>query len=226
MSGLLSQLGINQEEFNNIEEEKVPEGYTKESGVYDVAVDTAYIRKTDSGAKMLEVTFKMADDSNHNWSTCIASGDEKGNKSTWTVRDDHAESTKTRYGVGTEVPLPGVVEMRHLLDAIKTPDPAASEGQVKHRDDTITALCLTGIQGKRLKIGLRQEENFYNGEVSIRNHVQYWMDDEGKNGKGEDILEKATAWLAKNPLKKLRGANATAATTAPQGEAPAAGSGW
>ena len=226
MASLLSQLGINKKEFTDIQQETVNEGSARDAGVYDAAVDLAYIRKTDSGANMLEVKFKLADDSEFYWSTCVLSGDEKGNKSTWTVREDHAESTKKRYGVGTEVPLPGVVEMRHFLDAIGEEDPAAAQGEVKHKDDTITALCLTGVQGKRLKLGLNQEESLYNDEISVRNSVKYWMDGEGKNKEGDIILEKVVAKLEKNPLKKLKVAGGAGNAPAAANTATAAASGW
>lgn len=74
MATLLSQLGIDKSEFDSIKEEEVREGGTRESGVYDAAVDKAYIRKTDSGANMLEIDFIFADESTFHWSTCVLSG--------------------------------------------------------------------------------------------------------------------------------------------------------
>lgn len=145
--------------------------------------------------------------------------DEKGNKSTYTSKQ------------GKEVALPGVQSMRHFLDAIGEEDPGATEGDVEHYGDKIKALCLTGIQGKKLKLGINQYENFYNGETSVRNDVKYWMSSNGENKAGEGILDKVTASLDKNPLKKLKGGTPTAGvagnTTAATGaNAPAAGSGW
>lgn len=74
---LLDKLGINKTEFEKIEAESVPEGYLMPSGVYDAAVDVAYIRKTDSGAKMLEVGFLLTVGSEtkpYHWATAIQSG--------------------------------------------------------------------------------------------------------------------------------------------------------
>ncbi len=129
---LLGQLNINKEDFAEIKEEEVREGGTREAGVYDAAVDKAYIRKTDSGANMLEIDFLFADESTFHYSTCVASGDEKGNKSTYTSKQ------------GKEIALPGVTAMRHFLDAIDVADPAAAQGDVEHYGDKIKALCIGG----------------------------------------------------------------------------------
>lgn len=217
MASILGQLGIEKKQFNEIEEETVREGGTREAGVYDVAVDKAYIRKTDSGANMLEIDFQLADETTFHYSTCVLSGDEKGNKSTYTSKQ------------GKEIALPGVQSMRHFFDAIGIEDPDATEGQVEHFSDKITALCLTGIQGKKLKIGINQYENFYNGEVSTRNDVKYWMNDKGENKAGDGILDKVTSSLEKNPLKKLKASASTGGATtsgSTQGAAAAKSSGW
>ena len=215
---LLGSLGIAKEEFAGIKEEEVREGGTRDAGVYDAAVDKVYIRKTDSGANMLEIDFKFADESTFHWSTCVLSGDEKGNKSTYTSKQ------------GKEVPLPGVQSMRHFLDAIGEEDPKAVQGDVEHFGDKIKALCITGVQGKKLKLGINQYENFYNGEVSTRNDVKYWMNDKGENKAGDGILDKVVASLEKNPLKKLKASastgGATVATGTTQGSEAAAKSGW
>lgn len=219
MATLLAQLGIDKDEFKGIKEEEVREGGTRDSGVYDAAVDKAYIRKTDSGANMLEIDFIFADESTFHWSTCVLSGDEKGNKSTYTSKQ------------GKEVALPGVQSMRHFLDAIDEEDPAVAEGDVEHFGDKIKALCLTGLQGKKLKLGVNQFENFYNGETSVRNDIKYWMNSNGENKAGDGILDKVTASLEKNPLKRIKSGAPTGAVVgntaaAAGGAAPAAGSGW
>ena len=216
---LLGKLDISAEQFNDIKDEEVREGGTRDAGVYDAAVKQAYVRKTDSGANMLEIDFIFADETEFHFSTCVQSGDEKGNKTTYTSKQ------------GKEIALPGVTSMKHFLDAIKVPDPAASQGDVEHFGDKIKALCIGGIQGKKLKLGISQYENFYNGETSVRNDVKYWMDEAGKNKGGEEILEKAVASLEKNPLRKLKasagastGGTTAGATTG--GTEAAAKSGW
>lgn len=212
MASLLDQLGINKAEFEEIKPETGEDGgFLKESGVYDAAVEEAYIRKTDSGANMLEVNFILGDGSKFNWSTCVLSGDEKGNKSTYTSKQNK------------EVPLPGVTSMNHFLGAIGVPDPSATKGEVKHRDNTITALCLTGVQGKKLKLGINQYENEYNGEVNLRNDIKYWMTANGENSTGDGILEKVAASLEKNPVKRLKKSATAPAATASTGDMAAAG---
>ena len=215
MAGLLGQLNIDKEEFVKIEAETVREGGTKDAGVYDAVVKQAYIRKTDSGASMLEIDFIFNDESTFHYSTCTKSGDEKGNKSTYTSKQ------------GKEVPLPGVTALRHFLDAIEVEDPDASQGTVEHFSDKISALCITSIQGKKLKLGINQYENFYNGETSIRNDVRYWMNANGENKAGDGILDKVTASLEKNPLKRLKASpGTTAATGTTGGSEVSKNSGW
>ncbi len=72
-TGLLDQMGLDKKDFNEIKEQTAG-GSIFDSGVYEVAVDTAFIRKTDSGAKMLEITFIAAGDKPFRWSTCTQSG--------------------------------------------------------------------------------------------------------------------------------------------------------
>jgi len=218
MASLMDELGVSQEQLAEVKEQEVYEGGTRDAGVYDAMVDQAYVRKTDSGANMLEIDFKFEDGTGFHYSTCVKSGDEKGNKTTYTTKQ------------GKEVPLPGVQSMKYFLSAIGEPNPKAVEGEVEHFGDKIKALCITGIQGKKLKLGINQYENFYNGEVSIRNDIRYWMDTDGKNSDGKEILEKVTASLEKSPLRKLKGAPASASTApvagSTQGSEAAAASGW
>jgi len=197
---LLSQLGISSEIIDNVEPEAVFEGKTRPSGIYKVVVDKAYIRKTDSGANMLEVDFKMEDGSDYHYSNCVLSGDQKGNKSTYTSK------------AGKEVALPGVVQMTKFLTAIDSMDASAVEGQVVHKDNKITALAFQGIQGKKLTIGMNQEESFYQGETLIKNDIKYFLDADGKNSAGDDLTEKVAESLAKHPIRKLRATPAAAPT--------------
>ncbi len=214
----LDQLGISQETVAAVEPEEVFEGGTREAGLYTVAVDKAYIRKTDSGANMLEVDFKMEDGSDFHYSTCVLSGDAKGNKSTYTTKQ------------GKERALPGVESMTKFLTAIDSLSAGATKGEVEHFGTKMEALCFTGLQGKKLKIGVNQYENFYNGEMSVRNDVKYWLDAEGKNSAGEDLNEKVSESLKSNPLKKAKlpaGASTGGAATTGGSEATAAAkSGW
>ncbi len=215
MASMLDQLGISSEAVAAVEPEEVRSGSTKESGLYTVAVDKAYIRKTDAGASMLEVDFKLEDGSNFHYSNCVKSGDEKGNKPTYTSKQ------------GKEVNLPGVIALTKFLTAIDSVQTPAAEGEVEHFGTKMQVLALTGIQGKKLKIGINQYENFYNGEVSIRNDIKYFLDETGKNAKGEDLTEKVTEALEKNPLRKLKPqAASTGATTATGNTEVSKSSGW
>ena len=213
----LDMLGISQETVAAVEPEEVYEGGTRDAGLYVVAVDKVYIRKTDSGANMLEADFKLEDGSDFHYSTCVLSGDEKGNKSTYTTKQ------------GKERALPGVESLTKFLTAIDSLKAPAVKGEVEHFGTKIEALCFTGVQGKKLQIGINQYENFYNGETSVRNDVKYWLDASGKNSAGEDLIEKVTESLTKNPIKKLKasaGAATSTGTAAVNGAPAAKESGW
>ena len=210
MAKLFEQLNVSQEQVDAVEADSVSEGLLIPAGVTPVEIDKMFIRKTDKGAQMLEVDFKVkveGKDEIFHWATCTQSGDEKGNKTTYT--------TKT----GKEVNLPGVDQMTNLLAAAGVPSPNAEAGKVQFKDKEIDALCVLGVQGKKLKLGVTQYENFYNGNVSLRNDVRWFMNTAGKNKDGEEIQEKVAERIAKNPIKKLK---ETATTTS---TAPAAGGG-
>ena len=213
----LDMLGVSQETVEAVEPEEVYEGGTRDAGLYKVAVDKIYIRKTDSGASMLEADFKLEDGTDFHYSTCVKSGDQKGNKTTYTTKQ------------GKERALPGVESMTKLLTTIDGLKASAVEGDVEHFGTKIKALCFTGLQGKKLQIGVNQYENFYNGEISVRNDIKYWLDENGKNSAGEDLIEKVVDSLEKFPLKKIK---LQASQTATTGAAPVGGaaatkaSGW
>ncbi len=214
--GVLDSFGINQEMYNEIPAQKASSGSSAlEPGVYEFAVDKAFFRKTDKGATMLEVDLMTKEGETVHYSTCIKSGDEKGNKTTY-VKD------------GKEYPLPGLSEMKHFFEATGVPNPDGVEGEVKWGDGTITALCMTGLTGKVIKVGIRNEEDTYNNNVVIKNVFESFMTKDGKNGKGEDIEAEVTEKIAKNPMKKARKAKvqtAGSATSTPDAAA-AAGAGW
>lgn len=213
MAGLLEQMDLNPEDFNAIKEQTAG-GNVLDSGVYELAVAEAFIRKTDSGAKMLELKFIGKDDLSFNWSTCTQSGDAKGNKPTYTDQRS-----------GKERDLPGVISLKHFLDAIGEQNPAAAPGEVKFGDKTITALCLTSVQGKKLKLGINQYENEYNGSINIKNDIIAFMDTDGNNRAGELIEDKISNKLKNNPIKKLKVAGGGTAPAA-DNAANVAAKGW
>ncbi len=88
-------------------------------------------------------------------------------------------------------------------------------------------MAFTGLQGKKLKLGINQEESFYQGDVLVRNNVKYWLDADGKNSTGDDLTEKVKESLEKHPIKKLRNQPATSASTTTTGTTAAdVASGW
>lgn len=220
MASMLDQLGVTKEQVQEVEPEAVYESKAIPSALYDAKVDKAFVRKTDSGANMLEVDFVIEVDGKpitYHYSNCVLSGDQKGNKTTYTDK-------KT----GNEVSLPGVQAMTKFLTAIESLDASATKGQVEWKDSKIEVLAFTGLQGKKLKIGVVQEENLFNGNVTIKNDVKYWVDSEGNNSQGKSLTEKIEESILKNPLRKLKASIGAAGTTVAGGAdaTAAASSGW
>jgi hypothetical protein len=228
MSNNNSWANFDETVMNEIEEAsvaKVSEGFKQpESGIYAVSIMSAYLRKTDSGAEMFELVMQTKDENQMRWSTCTKSGDAKGNKSTWTVQDRHSDFTKKKYGVGTEVPLPGYQELAQLFASFgsKMKDEQPDMGQIEHRDTVIDAKIFKGLTGKKLQACVQQFEEEYNGEVSVKLDYQMFIDLEGNNEKGEPMEEKFTKKINKTPLRKMK----VTAPVVSTGSETAASTGW
>ncbi len=195
-----SEVGVvNQETYNEVPEQGLGGGLWT-PGVYDVAVEAAYLRKTDSGAKMLELQFVDADGNKLYYSTCTHSGDAKGNKETF-----------------------GIHNLKHFLQAIHDEDPDVVEGPVKHKDADINALNFK-VQGKKLKVGVIELETDYNGGT-VKNDIKAFLDSEGKNSKGEYLADDLATKIDEKPRKVEKPRNAAPAAS-PADTAAMASSGW
>ncbi len=81
------------------------------------------------------------------------------------------------------------------------------------------------VQGKKLKLGINQYENEYNGSINVKNDIIAFMDVDGNNRAGELIEDKITNRLQKNPIRKLK-VTAGAQTTGTAAAADVAKKGW
>ena len=186
-----------------------------DSGIYTARIEKVFIRKTDSGASMVELGATIIDtEDSFFWNTCIRSGDEKDNKTTYTSSN------------GKEVILPGVVEFDSLMAVLGIDKPSGAPCKVDFRDEEIDALCISGVQGKTIKLGIRQEENDYNGEITIRNSVHKFMTAEGEDGRGESIEEDVAKFLERNPLKKAKKSKSKNKSKSDKGSETKAPSKW
>lgn len=196
MGNVFEQLGINTDVIEAVKPEEVYEGGNViEPGLYDAVVDKAFIRKTDSGASMFHLDLNVLVDGEPttlSYTTAIKSGDEKGNKATYTTNN------------GKEVPLPGVVSMVKFLRTIGKEDATTQEATIKFKDNNITVLAFEGLSGKKLKIGVTHEENEWEGNVFLKNNIKYFLKEDGTNDAGENIEEKVIESIKKNPVKKLK----------------------
>lgn len=176
--------------------QKVGAGFKQlESGVYSVVVDRCFIRKTDSGAEMFEVTFKTKDDQTVDFATCVRG---KSGKNTYTDKE------------GKERPLPAFADIAHFgqameIDVMKlNPMIGKLEYGFGSNAKTIDAKIFADLRGKQLKIGVQQYEDEYNGNINVKLDVFAFMKLDGTNKDGENIEEKAVARVEKTPLRKLK----------------------
>lgn len=212
----MNWLNVSEELLNGVEAENVSTGSgVLESGVYEVKVNSCFIRKTDSGASMLELNTEDEDGNKVFWNTCLKSGDAKGNKSTYTDKK------------GKEQLLPGVVHAMHLFEScgLDLTKEEPQTGTVEYRDNNIEAGIFKAITGKKFKACVRQYEDEYNGEIKLKYDIENFLDVNGENTKGEFLEDKFLAKIEKSPVKLLKkktgGSQPTAAA-----QAEAAQSGW
>jgi hypothetical protein len=171
-----------------------PEYRPIEAGVYEVTVDKAYLRTTDSGATMLELDLVEVDPNNPmggrhiRWSTAVRSGNAKGNKATYTAKN------------GNEVPLPGVVLTKALFDAAGVPlTTQPQQAQIEHNGQIINAKVFPQLEGKKVCAAIQQYEDEYNGEVRTKIDIKdfFKCNNQEKKKKWEDFLKR-------NPVRKIR----------------------
>jgi len=214
METLAGILGIS-DKVDDIKTQDVSDGFLLDSGVYKMEVDKVYIRKTDSGAKMFTVELKTEEGKPFTHQTAIQSGDQKGNKTTYTDKN------------GKEQFLPGIHEMEHFFQAVGTTskDVKVKTGNIEVFGEMQEVVAIPEVTGKKLIVGVQQEENFWNDQLTIKNRVLGYLKSDGTNSKGENKLEKMEQKLKTEPLKKLKNkpAATTATTTATTQKAPA---GW
>ena len=192
---LLADLGINAEVLDTIEEQKAGGGKLIESGVFKFTIDKLFTRVTDKGAVMVHLNAHKSAAASEvlEYSTCIRSGDEKKNKTTYTAKN------------GKDVPLPGVTEIKYLMDALGVTSLSATPGKEKLGDKEIDVNAVLDAVGKELVLGIKIEEGEY-----PKNFIHSYMNTEGKNGKGEEIASKIAENIARNPIKKAKAQAAAA----------------
>ena len=131
-------------------------GFTKNTGVYDMIVDTAYMGKSQKGAVSLNLIFKAAkagDNTTFRQTLWVASGDAKGNKNYYVDKNN-----KKRL-------LPGMAQADHISH-ICTGKPLATltpeEKTIKLYDFDKKAemptkvAALTELHGTKIKVGVHK----------------------------------------------------------------------
>jgi len=167
-----------------------------ESEVAKVKVDSAYLTKSQGGALAFNIKFVKENGSFIDMQEWIKSGDEKGNKSTYTDK-------KT----GSERPLPGVNNMLHFLkivgeDIKSIGEPKTFTMKVFGKNEGVKVF--EKLRGKTLIVANQAYEDDYNDEIKTRTKVVEFMDLEGKNYKGKERKQYWEDKFVKEPVKLLK----------------------
>ena len=171
-------------------------------GVYDVEVRNAFIYTNDNGNKFVQFEFSIPslDDRQLFVSSFVAKPD----------------GTQTYERNGKKFYYKGLQDLIYALLVTTGKDNIEGETEyVEFFDKKIQAFVIKPLIGKKLKIGVRHEESFYNGKFKVKPVVAYWMSLDGENENGENIEEKVIKNIQKNPVKEA--ANKGAATPAKPG---------
>ena len=222
----MSNWGLDTDLFNKTTEESTAVASTFQplaSGVYKVGIDKMYIDKTQSGAEMMNLTFKIEETGKLIFAKyCTRSGDEKGNKPTFTIVESHPEFLKKQYGVGNEAPLPDYKFITQLFSATNSPmaENAPEEGSVKVGDNIVNGKIFKTMIGKKLTLCGQVQESEYNGNIDEKFVPLMYLDCEGNNAKGEPQEENFIKKITKEPVKRLKAKKAAPATPVYNGDIP------
>ena len=193
MAGFFEEIGIdvNNEELNKPQQVNTGGGLLA-PGVYKMTIDKVYATKADSGAVRLnaELKFKREDGSEGTffWNTYVKSGDAKGNKATYTDKN------------GKEVPLPGVIEMRHFFKAAGVENPEIKDAVIEVFGEQTPVKALPELTGKVVTVGVRhQYDDYREKDVAF---VDTFLDKDGKNSDGEFLEDKLKEKIEKSPFKE------------------------
>jgi hypothetical protein len=197
----MSWLDINTEELEeNIEanDSYEPGSFGLEPGCHTVKVVAAYLTKSDkSDAEAFNLEVENVDGI-------------KDTFQTW-FKNREGGTTYTDKKTGKEKPLPGVIEVgtifKHLGVDINAVKPVSTTMELY--GNTTPVKVFKELTGKKLTVCVQQEENEWEGQITIRTRAFKWLNEKGENTKGENKLEDTQKYLEKNPLKKLKKSAAT-----------------
>lgn len=211
--GLLSEMGVDTSTEEMSSAQKVVSGGIIPPGVYKMQIERAFISKSSGGAAKANVDFiykkENGEDGKFFYGQYISSGDEKGNKTTYTDKTTGQERT-----------LPGMIDFNHLLQAAGQPDPEVKKATIEMFNEQVEVKALPTLTGVELTVGLRGEYDDYK-EKDV-NFAEAFLDKDGKNSEGTDLLEVLTEKIKKAPMKKPKAkkASKTSTTTTASEDSP------
>jgi len=206
---LLDDVNLNEAEQAKDTSDSLPSSpvRTVESDVYPMTVKLAYLGKSASGALAMHCHFESDTGFEFKESFWIASGDAKGNKTTYT-RD------------GVEYPLPGFTHADHLCriatgTSLKTSNREEKLVNIYDRDQQkevpTKAEVFVDLLGKKVQLGIQKVQENKRTQVNgnwvmsnqprVYNQVDRIFSEEGKTAQevlaGEDANLKEK-WLERN----------------------------
>ena len=201
MSVDLSAIGISAEAV-----EKAPVQEIKSriwsSQVSKLVVKEAGVFKTKSGATMFKLVAENQDRDTY----------EEYFNTKYVAKKDDKDG---KFKAGEEVEnMSGVSILTGLVAATGIQDIGAKPGTFKaYKEENQEGMVLTGVIGKVALFGIR-EINDPNSQYPQSNEIGLITDLDGKNAKGEEVMEKFKALIEKTPVleRKLK-----------EGSTPAAG---
>jgi hypothetical protein len=192
--GILTDLGVNLKDEEIVKAVEVKTGGLINPGVYTFAVSRAFISKSQGGANKLNIDFEYIGDDGEKhpffYGTYISSGDEKGNKTTYTDK------------TGKEKPLPGAIEAANAFKALGVLDPATKKASIEMFNEQVEVLALPELSGKKCVVGIRHMFDDYR-EKDIA-FVDTFLDEKGENSAGDCLLDELKAKIEKSPVKATK----------------------
>jgi len=179
----------------NLLEEEVKnseKSFEIESGIYNVAIEEAYITTSDSGSEFLNFRFRTADNRSIFW------------KSVNTLLKD-SDGKKYWEKDGKRHPYGGYVTMAKICDVIdcKLKDLSPIDATLEIFGENQKVKMFKDLIGKKLKIVVQQYEDDYSGEVKIKTDIVGFMDLDG-NYKDENLIEKYEKKIKRTPVRELK----------------------
>jgi len=203
---LLDTMGISTELYEETKTEaSTGNSFLWESGAIKVEITEAAVFGTESGAKMLKVSFKDADDREFT----------DYQNTSYIAKED-----KDKVKKGDRCENPGGAKIFKALLSAANVEPASatmSEGKIKaYGKDDVDAIVIDSLKGRSVVALVRQVEDPNSEQYPDSNQIEGYADVEGNINGSSENLDKWKLKIEKQPVlvKKAKKGSTAKATTA------------